>query len=143
MALVDKVHIQLIQGGSNNTAPFPSLRKQLQVTATFNFYCSYLGMEWCCVITATLYVYFVDECHPYILLISFFILLYFYFFYDTFCKCRAYTTSIGANTKCIYPNKTNNKTEKNKTKQNKNVYNVAIIPLQWYYMYSTSSILLQ
>ena len=32
-----------------------------------------LGMamwEWCCVITATLYVYFVDKCHPYILLIS-------------------------------------------------------------------------
>ena len=26
--------------------------------------------ELCCVITATLYVYFVEQCHPYILLIS-------------------------------------------------------------------------
>ena len=26
--------------------------------------------EWCCFITTTLYVYFVDQCHPYILLIS-------------------------------------------------------------------------
>ena len=25
--------------------------------------------EWCCVITSTLYVYFVDPCHPYILLL--------------------------------------------------------------------------
>ena len=34
---------------------------------------SYVGMvmcEWRCVVTATLYVYFVDQCHPYILLIS-------------------------------------------------------------------------
>ena len=32
---------------------------------------TYVGMvirEWCCVIT--LYVHFVDQCHPYILLIS-------------------------------------------------------------------------
>ena len=30
---------------------------------------TYLGMvmwEWCCVVTATLYVYLVDQCHPYI-----------------------------------------------------------------------------
>ena len=27
--------------------------------------------EWCCVTAATLYVYFVDQCHPYIFWISF------------------------------------------------------------------------
>ena len=34
------------------------------------FPCSSATLQWCCVITATLYVYFVDQCRPYILLIS-------------------------------------------------------------------------
>ena len=36
----------------------------------------YVGMVQCYVITATLYVYFVDQCHPYIFLISTKLFLY-------------------------------------------------------------------
>ena len=44
--------------------------------------------EWCCVITTTLYMYFVDQYHPYILLISF---LY-YLFVSFLCKYTVYNT---------------------------------------------------
>ena len=42
---------------------------------------TYVGMviwEWCCVIIASLYVYFVDQCLPYILFEIIFILVYIY-----------------------------------------------------------------
>ena len=45
---------------------YKKLQLEISTAAT------YVGMvmwEWCCVITATLYRYFVDQCHLYILLV--------------------------------------------------------------------------
>ena len=67
MALVYKVHIQ---GGSDNTTPSPhnhpyisSCKLQLAVISTAATYVGMVMWGWCCVITAPLYVYFVDQCH--------------------------------------------------------------------------------
>ena len=69
MAVVYKVPIQ---SGSDNTAPLPhNIISQLVTTN--------VGMvmwEWCCVITAILYVYFVDHCHAqHLSMNSFYIIL--------------------------------------------------------------------
>ena len=71
MALVYKAHIQ---GGSDNTTSFPNnhpyISSCIKKICKLQLATTYVGMvmwEWC-VITATLYVYFVDQCHPYILL---------------------------------------------------------------------------
>ena len=70
MALVNKVPIQ---GGSDNTAPVTGNHPYISHCRIHfsNLYLAAIGMlmcEWRCVISATLYVYFVD--HLYILLIS-------------------------------------------------------------------------
>ena len=75
MALVYKVHSQ---GGSDNTKPFPcshpyisSCKLQPAEISTAATYVRIVMWEGCC--TATLYVYFVDQCNPYysfILLLS-------------------------------------------------------------------------
>ena len=73
MVLICKVHLL---GGSENTAPLlhshpyipvSSCKLQLAGISTAATYVGMVMWEWCCVITAILYVYFVDQCHPYIL----------------------------------------------------------------------------
>ena len=82
MAVVYKLHIQ---GGSDNTMPFPLNHPYISTCmlqpAQMSTAATYVGMvmwEWCCVIFTRLYVYFVDQCYHYILLISTNSLLYFF-----------------------------------------------------------------
>ena len=52
----------------NNHPYISSCKLQLAEISTPATYIGMVIWEWCRVITGTLYVYFVDQCHPYIFL---------------------------------------------------------------------------
>ena len=66
--MVNKVDIQ---GGTDNTVLFThnhpyisSCKLQLSEVSSAVTYVGIVTCDWCCVIIATLYMYFVDQCHP-------------------------------------------------------------------------------
>ena len=89
LALVYKKRINKnkdIQGGSDNTAPshititaplyIISRKLQLAEISTAATYVGMIMCEWRCVITATLYVYFVDHAVPFLHLFDFYEIIF-------------------------------------------------------------------
>ena len=101
VALVYKVHIQ----GGSYKSPFPhnhpyisSCKLQIAEIPTAATYVGMVMWEWCCVITVTLYVYFVDQCHHYIYPLDFYEIIFILVYITvTFMYPHLSTESIGRN----------------------------------------------